>query len=114
LIDTLIFSFSELNIGAERLAKSPIGGCYIVCSASLPIDELNFERQTLTIQIFQALPVSTPISCHAFPLVYFGRFDPNSRNLSNSTNVAYNHQFKIVFSMDGKSDASISFAHNSA
>jgi len=114
LIGALIFPFSELNIGDERLAKSPIGGYCIVCGASLSIAELNFERQTLSIQISQALPVSTPISCHAFPLVHFRPFDPNSRNLSSSTYVAYKHQFKIVSPVHAKSDASTSFAPNSA
>ena len=115
LIDALILlRFSELDIAGERLAESPIGRCYIICRASLPIAELNSERQTLTIQISQALPVSTPIPRHGFPIIHSGPFNPNSGNLSSSTYVAYKHQFEIVSPIDGKSDASTSFAPNSA
>lgn len=66
----LISNNLELNVADEGLAESPAGGCDVISSAISSVAELDSERQALTVEIAEALPVGTPVPRHCLPAAH--------------------------------------------
>ena len=73
-------------LACEGLAKGPASRCNIVREKGASITSGNLEGEALSIEVWVALPVLTPVPWHWLPIGSWA-FDGNCVNITSTTNV---------------------------